>query len=108
MTTITFTPDELVRFMDACRRTDADVKEWPAWMDSPADVQRHADAYVDTVDVPSTDVVYYNNGVRKTYCVTRVNSEAIACTCPDFHFRKRVCKHMVAVGTALDQGDRLI
>ncbi len=61
-----------------------------------------------TVSVPSTDLTYYNNGERKTYCVTTVDAVAVACTCPDFHFRRRICKHMVTVGTYDDKGSAIL
>jgi hypothetical protein len=72
------------------------------------DIQNELDAYVGPkiryVSVPSTNVVYYNNGERKTYCVTTVDTWAVACTCPDYHFRRRVCKHMDSVGAIFEKG----
>ncbi len=65
-------------------------------------------AAVATVSVPSTTEVYYQNGERKTYCVTTVYDVAVACTCPDFHYRRRICKHMVEVGTYDVKGSTIL
>ena len=63
---------------------------------------------VKTVSVPSETETYHNNGERKTYCVTTVDTVAVACTCPDFHYRRRICKHMVSVGTYDDKGSTIL
>ena len=65
-------------------------------------------AHVKTVSVPSEAEIYYNNGERKTYCVTTVDAVAVACTCPDFHFRRRICKHMVTAGTYDQKGAAIL
>lgn len=41
------------------------------------------------------------------YLVTLVDGDAVSCTCPDFHYRSRVCKHMVEEGCVPRKGTRI-
>lgn len=50
----------------------------------------------------------HGNGEMKGYIVTTHDGWAIACTCPDFNYRHRVCKHMsYDVGCIAHKGDEL-
>ena len=53
--------------------------------------------------VPSSTGKRHGNLHLMGYHVTLVEGMSVACTCPDYHYRHRVCKHMVAADGGLSE-----